>query len=264
MGIVFIIIAIIALFVFFAHQPTPLDKGADGEKTIAALIQKEIHRGLDGYILNNIYLPKKSGGTTEIDVLLISPKGLFVIESKNYMGYIIGDDQRKNWTVSLYAGKNWLGMTQTQKYRFYNPVWQNSGHIRALWNLIGTAYPVYSVIVFSDRGNLMNVRFRPEKATILKTSELSPFFSSIRTQLPDVLSAEDMQHIFNLLLPFTQVDEAGRQEHINRIHAPKAIPTFCPICGGTLVLRTSKQGVHAGQEFYGCSNYPKCHYTWSL
>ncbi len=32
----------------------------------------------------------------------------------------------------------------------------------------------------------------------------------------------------------------------------------CPICTGELVLRTAKRGANAGNNFYGCSNYPKC------
>lgn len=35
----------------------------------------------------------------------------------------------------------------------------------------------------------------------------------------------------------------------------------CPWCGGKLLLRVAKKGVHAGRSFYGCSNYPKCKYV---
>ena len=264
MEVVFLVIIIIAVLVYSIQHSSPQAKGAAGEELIASALQKEIRRGLDGYILNNIYLPKIDGGTSEIDILLISSKGLFVIESKNYIGYIFGDDQRKNWTVSLYAGKDWLGFKQTQKYRFYNPVWQNRGHIKALRNTIGTEYPVYSVIVFSDRGDLMNISYNPTESVILQASQLHSFFSSIRIQEPDVLSPEDMNFIYQQLIPFTHVDEAERIAHIEQINAPRPMSYTCPLCGGSLVLRTAKQGAHIGQQFYGCSNYPKCRYTQNL
>ncbi len=264
MELVFLVIIIIAVLVYFIQHFSPQAKGAAGEQLIASALQKEIRRGLDGYILNNIYLPKMDGGTSEIDILLISSKGLFVIESKNYIGYIFGDDQRKNWTVSLYAGKDWIGFKQTQKYSFYNPVWQNRGHIKALRNTIGTAYPVYSVIVFSDRGDLMNISYNPAESVILQASQLHSFFSSIRIQEPDVLSPEDMNFIYQQLIPYTNVDESERIAHIEQINAPKPISNTCPLCGGNLVLRTAKQGAHVGQQFYGCSNYPKCRYTRNL
>ena len=33
----------------------------------------------------------------------------------------------------------------------------------------------------------------------------------------------------------------------------------CPKCGIPMVLRTVSKGDHKGDQFYGCSNYPKCH-----
>ncbi|MEA2091798.1 MAG: topoisomerase DNA-binding C4 zinc finger domain-containing protein, partial [Campylobacterota bacterium] len=35
----------------------------------------------------------------------------------------------------------------------------------------------------------------------------------------------------------------------------------CPKCGSELILRVARKGANAGNEFYGCSNYPKCRYT---
>lgn len=32
----------------------------------------------------------------------------------------------------------------------------------------------------------------------------------------------------------------------------------CPKCGSGMTLRTARQGYYAGQEFWGCKNYPKC------
>lgn len=38
----------------------------------------------------------------------------------------------------------------------------------------------------------------------------------------------------------------------------------CPKCNGNLVLRTATRGANAGNQFYGCSNYPKCRYIQNV
>ena len=39
---------------------------------------------------------------------------------------------------------------------------------------------------------------------------------------------------------------------------------ICPRCGNKLVLRTAKKGQNIGNQFYGCSGYPKCKYIKNL
>lgn len=49
------------------------------------------------------------------------------------------------------------------------------------------------------------------------------------------------------------IDEQPRQE--------KETSPRCPKCGSEMVPRTAKQGEHKGEEFWGCSKYPKCNGT---
>ena len=68
------------------------DKGLAGEfKTWEQL------KGLPGYkkCLFNCYIPKRNGGTTEIDFILIHETGLYIFESKNYGGWIYGSENRR-------------------------------------------------------------------------------------------------------------------------------------------------------------------------
>ncbi len=97
-------------------------------------------------ILNNLYVKSKNG-STEIDALMIHETGIYVFESKNFSGRIYGGYKQKEWTQKL-------GHTQNH---FYNPIWQNKGHITALKSVLGNDLPYISIIVFSERCELKNV-----------------------------------------------------------------------------------------------------------
>ena len=79
---------------------------------------------LPGYSkqLCNVYLPYK-GRTSEVDVIMLHETGIYVFESKNYSGWIFGDESGQYWTQFL---------NKNTKNRFYNPILQNKTHIRAL------------------------------------------------------------------------------------------------------------------------------------
>jgi len=73
--------------------------------------------------LGDIYLPRPDGmGTTQIDHIVISQFGIFVIETKNYKGWIFGHEKQPQWTQQIYKAK----------HRFQNPLHQNSLHVKAL------------------------------------------------------------------------------------------------------------------------------------
>ena len=62
----------------------------------------------------------------QIDHVVVSIYGIFVIETKNYSGWIFGDENSQYWAQVIYKTKN----------RFYNPILQNRGHIKALQGLL--------------------------------------------------------------------------------------------------------------------------------
>ncbi|ADL52326.1 nuclease-related domain-containing protein [Clostridium cellulovorans] len=118
-------------------------------------------------ILSNVYIPREDGTTTEIGLIMLNKSGIYVFESKNYSGWIFGDENNKNWTQSL-NGK--------VKNKFYNPVWQNKAHISALMKLlrdIDSNY-FYSYIVFSERCELKKVFVASQNVYIVKRNALLP------------------------------------------------------------------------------------------
>ncbi|MGE8537805.1 MAG: nuclease-related domain-containing protein [Acinetobacter sp.] len=118
----------------------PFLKGKLGEFAVAAHVKLYL-KDPQYILLNDLTLPDGAGATTQIDHLLLSPYGIFVIETKNYKGWIFGNERQKIWTQKLYKNS----------YKFQNPIHQNYKHIKVLEQLLAdTVAPdlLHSVIVF--------------------------------------------------------------------------------------------------------------------
>ena len=217
--------------------------------------------------LFNLYIPKANGETTELDMIMISSKGIFVFESKNYSGWIFGSENQKNWYQTLPTGKG-----RSHKESFYNPIMQNKTHVAALDEFIEEAIPIYSVIVFSDKCVFKDVHVESTDVALIYLSQAKQVVSDVLNEDDGVLLSEDcIEEIYNKLYLCSQVSEEEKNQHIQTIRDKKSASKSeyfddfqslkCPKCGGSLVLRTTKKGENVGNQFYGCSNYPKCKYT---
>jgi hypothetical protein len=118
--------------------------GLEAERRLAKLLAKQLPEGYSHY--RNLVLTSTMGDLTEIDHLVLSPFGIFVIEVKNIKGWIFGNQHQENWLVHCYR----------RKYQFYSPIRQNLKHTEAVASLLdidSKAEPaqIYSVIAFSQR-----------------------------------------------------------------------------------------------------------------
>ena len=89
-----------------------------------ALVSRELQSNFSGpdyHLLNHVTLKLKNG-TTQIDHILVSRFGVFVIETKDYNGWIFADAKQATWTQVLYR----------QKFKFQNPIFQNMRHVEAV------------------------------------------------------------------------------------------------------------------------------------
>ncbi len=206
------------------HGTTYTDKGIFGEyHTYRKLRYLE---GPQAKFLFNAYIPKADGGTTEIDVLMISNKGIFVFESKNYSGWIFGNENRKNWYQSLPVGRG----RRPKRIRFYNPVMQNRQHLNHLKVFLGKDVPMWSIIAFSERCTLKEIKMVSEDIKVINRYDLRDTVQEILDKVSeDVLSESDIKEIYEMIYPYTQVDEATKEKHImdirdslNRRHNLKA------------------------------------------
>ncbi|MDO4373056.1 MAG: NERD domain-containing protein [Clostridia bacterium] len=216
------------------------NKGQFGEfATEYALTNNNLQGEL--IVLKNIYLPTE-GKTTEIDLLMIHEKGVFVFESKNYSGWIFGSADQLNWTQALPNG---------DKNRFYNPIRQNRTHIRVLAEYLDKPMSEFiSYIIFSERCTLKSVPESTEDVIIVRRPDMLKKLRAALKSTPVKYTHDDMKAMEAKLRPLTERDAAEKQQHIEKIQ------NKCPFCGSELVLRTGKYG-----QFYGCSAYPKCKFT---
>lgn len=165
--------------------------------------------------LFNIYVPKENGENSEIDVLMICKKGIFVFESKNYSGWIFGSENQKNWYQTLPNGKG-----RSRKEQFYNPIMQNRSHIKHLKAFLGEQVPVRSIIVFSDRCTLQSVQIFSNDISVINRRNTESVISDIlNNEIPnDLLTDNDITDIYNKLYPYTQVDKTFKTRHIANIN----------------------------------------------
>ena len=201
------------------------------------------NHNLSGYfvILKNLYLPWK-GKTTEIDLLMIHEKGLFVFESKNYSGWIYGDAEQLKWTQVLGNG---------QKNQFYNPIRQNRTHIMALAGYLNKPVSAFfSYIVFSERCTLKKIPTNTTETVIVRRPNMLKALRTYLKSAHSIYSHSEVQAMEAQLNVLTEKSAPEKQRHIDDIE------TKCPFCGGDLVLRRGKYG-----QFWGCRAYPKCRFT---
>lgn len=269
-------------------------KGKYGEKLTERELKLVQLFGRKGKVLRNVYLPKDNGETSELDVIFITKKGIFVFESKNYSGWIFGDERNRKWTAML---------PNKQKNQFYNPIMQNRTHLKWMSKYVGENVPLFSIIVFSERCELKKVTVESEDIKVIKRDRIYATVREIWNNNRDALSDEEIEELYNRLKELTNVDAAVKAAHIENIekkykHSPREkkcteenetkLPytekdsldieneeavsenshsrqsageeKICPRCGSKLVLRIAKRGNNAGNQFLGCSGFPKCRY----
>lgn len=190
---------------------TIFDKGNYGEFLTFSKLEK-----LEGYnkLMTNLYIPKEDGSTTEIDLIMISESGIYVFESKNYSGWIFGDERQKNWTQTF---------QNKQKNKFFNPVWQNKGHITALKYIMDLSNnELYkSYIVFSERCTLKKINISSNNVKVIKRDSLLKHMKKDLIESEKVLSVEQIDAIYKKLGQYCLVDDGIKQAHIDKIKSNK-------------------------------------------
>lgn len=112
-------------------------KGWLGELIVNLLAKFFLDRKIY-HLIKNVTLPTEDS-TTQIDHIIVSKYGLFVVETKNMKGWIFGSQDDEEWTQQIYKQQN----------KFQNPLRQNFRHTKALEEILGLMpNKTFSVIVF--------------------------------------------------------------------------------------------------------------------
>ena len=249
-------------------------KGKRGElKTSLLLSMGKNSKDYD--IFDDVTLHTADNATTQIDHIVISQFGVFVLEVKNYAGYIYGNVDDYQWTQVL---------NPTSKFRFYNPILQNQKHVEVVQRLLNVQdNQIFSIVVFMGKATFktpmpdnvihlidLNRKLRSYTEVQFTPQQCQSFANKIhnRRLSPGALAnTVHLTHIENkrqskLSAP-TQLLSERREVDIN--NPSQALEgdhhLTCPKCGSKLVQRTAQKGQYAGKIFYGCSNFPKCRFT---
>ena len=216
--------------------------GEIGENKIAQILSS---LSKEYQVFNDIYL-SNNGMTTQIDHIVISIYGIFVIETKNYKGQIYGNSSSEHWTENFYG----------KTYKFYNPIKQNHSHIKVLQKLLRIPFDtLISVVVFSNNATLECDNLE----NVIYSFELKEFIKGYKKP---IFNVDDVKKISDKLLQYNIVSEDIKEVHIKNVQQKvfqKEVlisKKICPKCGGKLVERKGRYG-----NFLGCSNYPKCKFT---
>ena len=236
---ILLIVIFVLILAIRAYLKSPKVRGARGESKVSRRLGIFLPSG-SYEIFDDVTLPT-ARSTTQIDHIVVSPFGIFVIETKNYSGWIFGSAESKQWTQVLYKNK----------YRLLNPLWQNAHHVKAVKRFLSLSDRyIFSVVAFVGSAKIKTKRKLPSNVVYL-----GKLRSHIRAKREKLLSAREVGSISQKLRDHQAgVTPKKREPRLSSVNAEPA----CPECNAKMVKRTATRGARVGKKFWGCPNYPNC------
>ncbi len=237
-------VLIVGIKVWWIWFNAPQRVGARGERWVANALRNGLPP--DYCVINDVYLPLPDGTTTQLDHIVVSRYGVFVIETKTYSGWIFGDAQSSQWTQTIYRKKS----------RFQNPLRQNFRHKCALADCLGIPRDYFKDIVVFNGDCHFKTEMPPE---VMRRGALASYIKSFTVP---ILKDKEVEDIASAISEWaTSVGDEQKKRHVSNLHARHAAVAsgesapLCPYCGVQMILRVNRK---TGEKFYGCSGYPKC------
>ena len=240
--IIFIVLILVILFKINSSKI----KGSVGEFKVNTRLN---FLGNEYISLNDILIKSSNGNTSQIDELVLSEYGIFIIETKNYKGWIFGNEKSENWTQVIFK----------EKHTFRNPIKQNWSHVYALKNVL-SEFPnihYFPIVVFTGDATLKGIE---STVPVIYSNRLNSTIKNLSSE--KCLSQTEVEKIKSILESVEITEKMARKEHVKNIKQNivekqlKMESLICPRCNGELKLRNGRNG-----KFYGCSNYPRCRFT---
>lgn len=228
---------------------SPWAKGHFGELLVRLLaswqLDKKTYRRLHNVTLNT------PDGTTQIDHIILSPYGIFVIETKNMSGWIFGSEHQSQWTQRF----------PRRSFKFQNPLRQNYKHLKAVEATLGVSIEhLHSVITFIGGSTLKTEMPR-------NVTQGMGFIRYIKLFQQHVFGETEVDTMLHTLQTGRLAPTfATHREHVQNLkrRSDPAAERQCPKCGSSMLIRTMRSREKAGQQFWGCSGFPKCRTIQSI
>lgn len=236
----------IPIAILLAVIKTPWFKGVMGEFIVNCLSKIFLNKN-EYHLIKNVTLPTDDG-TTQIDHIIISKYGIFVVETKNMKGWIFGQPKQKMWTQKIFKHSS----------KFQNPLHQNYKHVKTIETILGLdPKQLHSVIVFVGDSTFKTKM--PDNVT-----HGIGYIKFIKSKKETVFTEDELKAVITAIqqgrLSRSFKTHRDHVKHVKNIVAEKQNnkTPFCPKCGNSMILREAKKGQNAGTKFWGCSNFPKC------
>jgi len=239
---------LIPIFIFAVIIKSAWFKGVLGEWQVNLLIKFFLNKD-DYHLIKNVTLPTDDG-TTQIDHIIVSKYGVFVVETKNMKGWIFGSENQKQWTQQIFKHKS----------KFQNPLHQNYKHVKTLEATLAIENnakndSIFSVIIFIGDSTFKTKM--PENIRFARGG-----IEYIKSKTDVIFNGQEVANVIEQI-------ESGRLErsyktnrqhvkHVREVIEKKSDDKSCSKCGAEMVLRKATKGKNTGNEFWGCSTFPKC------
>ncbi|PGM87565.1 nuclease-related domain-containing protein [Bacillus cereus] len=174
-------------------------KGKVGEKLVKRILSKLNPESY--YVLHDVTVHTEYGDTTQIDHIVIAETGVFVIETKNYEGWIYGDEKAARWTQGIFRNK----------HSFQNPLRQNYKHTKAIEWIMEQQLPCISIAAFHPKCSLKRVNVPSKDKHVLYYNNLKKCIESYN----DVkLTKDEVKHIYQTILRANITDKDIKKKHV--------------------------------------------------
>lgn len=247
--ILILIVSVVITALFILYQ-LPLLKEWHGRRQVNAATEFLLTSS-DYYVMKDVVLLTFEG-LIQIDFIIVSRFGVFVVAIYQFSGVIDGVELSDTWTQIS---------NKKEKHEFQNPSYQNRKNTETLRNLVGIEKSkIFPVVVFDGiSGFKVNMMAR--------TTYGSQFLDYIRSKHELLLSTKEIQKIVDTI-------EAKRKKqglvsglkHVDTRNQTSSLldnHQTCPSCGSEMVIQVAESGRNAGKQFLRCVLYPTCRSTRS-
>ncbi|MGQ7872147.1 nuclease-related domain-containing protein [Bacillus sp. 1A] len=193
--LILIVILIPLNIVLKKHVP----KWKAGERLVKRILGKLDSKSY--YVLHDVTVHTEYGDTTQIDHIVIAETGVFVIETKNYEGWICGSEKSARWTQGIFRKKS----------SFQNPFRQNYKHIKAIEWVMEQELPYISIAAFHPKCSLKRVNVHSKDKHVLYYNNLK---KCIESYIEPQQTIDEVQHIYQTILQANIMDKDIEKKHV--------------------------------------------------